>query len=134
MLGFSRKRRSRFPGDMMRRLEILGRFEMDPITSGIDAGRVYSECMVPFSADATADPDGFLSDLRALVAGDTGGFARYGASRLVLELLGPHLRTDDALALLDGAIAFKRERGLASAHLTGYEWKRWLEANGPGTW
>jgi hypothetical protein len=126
-------RRARFPRDMLRRLEILGRFEMDPVGSGIDANQV-SQCVMPFYEDAKADPDGFLADLRVLSASDASGFARYGASRLVFELLGHEARTDDALAMLDAAIAFKRERGLPSIRLTGYELARWEEVHGPGTW
>jgi hypothetical protein len=69
-----------------------------------------------------------------VVADDTGGFATYGASRLVFEFFGSETRNEDALALLDGAIAFKRARGLSGRHLRGYEISRWREVNGPGTW
>jgi hypothetical protein len=131
---FSRKPRSRFPDDMMRRLELLGRFEMDSRTSGIDGGQIFPECIGPFLDDAKSDTEGFVTDLRSLVASDRGGFALYGAHRLVMELLGPEFRTPDALALMDSAIAFKRERGLPSAHLTGYEWGRWREVNGVDSW
>ncbi|MFC5105454.1 hypothetical protein [Kibdelosporangium philippinense] len=56
------------------------------------------------------------------------------ASCLVVELAGMDVRTPDALALLESAIEVKRSRGLPSAMLKGYEWQRWLEVNGPGTW
>jgi hypothetical protein len=118
---------------MLQRLDVLGRFEMDNMSSGVDPARIYPETVGPFFADATADPSGFTADLRSLVANDHESFARYGASCLVWELLSEH-GTLDALALLDGAIAFKRERGLPSAHLKGYEWSRWVEVNGPGNW
>jgi hypothetical protein len=131
---FERRRRSPFPADMTGRLELLGRFEFDSHGAGIDSGTVYPECIAPFRAQATDDRDGFIADLRALVAGDTGGFVTYGASCLVVELAGMDVRTPDALALLDAAIEVKRLRGLPSAMLKGYEWNRWLEVNGPGTW
>jgi hypothetical protein len=130
---FQRRPQSRFPDDMMGRLELLGRFGMDPTNGGIDAGEIWSRCHSPFLSDAKSDPNGFVADLRSCVAGDS-GFASYGASQLVVELLGYELRTPDALALMDGGIAFKRARGLPSAHLTVYELQRWLEINDSGPW
>jgi len=135
MAWLTRKIRWRFPADMLQRLELLGRFEMDYAGSGVDGREIYPTCIGPFYADAQADPRGFLAALRAVVADDTGGFATYGASCLVYEVLGGQDgRTEDALALLDQAIAFKRERWLPTACLKGYELRRWLEVNGPGTW
>jgi hypothetical protein len=115
-------------------LELLGRFEMDPMGSDVDGGVIYPECVAPFYEAAQADPYGFVAQLHEVVAADLGGFATYGASRLVFELLGLDFRSDESLALLDRAIAFKRERGLPSARLTGYEWQRWLDVHGPGSW
>ena len=54
--------------------------------------------------------------------------------QLAYELLGLDTKYDDALALLDAGIAVKRARGLPSAALKGYEWTRWLDVHGPGTW
>lgn len=130
----TRKPRWRLPADMLWRLELLGRFEMDYVGSGVDAKEIYPTCIAPFYADAQADPQGFLAALRGAVADDKGGFATYGASCLVYELLGVNVRMEDALALLDKAIAFKRERCLPSSAFKGYEWQRWLEVHGPGTW
>ena len=66
--------------------------------------------------------------------GDDTGFVTYGACCLAYELLGLDTKYDDALALLDAGIAVKRARGLPSAALKGYEWTRWLDVHGPGTW
>lgn len=131
---FSRKARSRFPADMTRRLELLGRFEFDPQGSGVDAGEIYPNCIEPFMGYVGEDRDGFIAELRSFVADDEGGFASYGAGCLVVELAGKGVRTPDALALLDSAIEFKRARRVPSAMVKGYEWDRWLEVNGPGTW
>ncbi|WP_258952141.1 hypothetical protein [Lentzea californiensis] len=121
---------------MAQRLEMLGRFEFDVHSSGVDSADIYPNCLKPFWQDAQQDPAGFVADLRAFVENDESGFVMYGASRLVRELVTDKgvLDSADALALLDGAIEFKRMRNLPSAMLTGHEWGRWLNVHGPGTW
>jgi len=131
--GLFGRRRSRFPPDMLDRLELLGRFELDPMNYSGDAGEVGTRCVVPFYRDSQDDPDGFLADLRAIVAHDTGGFATYGASCLVWDMFSD-FRTLDALALLDAAIAFKRAFGMPADRLRGYEMERWNDQHGPGSW
>lgn len=117
----------RFPADMLERLELFGRAELDIRNSGIDTGDLYARCVAPFYEDSQADPDGFLAGLRALVADDEGGFATYGAARLVWELYGDRSLTHpSALALVDGGIDFKVDRNLPTAMLTGYEHQRLL--------
>jgi hypothetical protein len=130
-----RSERGFFPPDMLERLSMLARYEMDRWTSGLDGGDVYGVAVVPFLGAARADPDAFVARLRALVAGDRRGFPTVGASCLVVELLDSEaLRSPDGLVLLDGAIEVKRDRGLSTASLTGYEHARWIEVNGYGTW
>lgn len=131
---FGRKRRTRLPPEPLHRLATLGRYEMDTYSSSIDSTDIWRECISPFRPAADADPEGFLAGLRGVVAKDTGGFATYGACRLCGELLGFEYRSANALALLDAAIAFKRARGLPSARLSGYEWKRWCELHGAASW
>ncbi|MEU6151486.1 hypothetical protein ABZ816_15960 [Actinosynnema sp. NPDC047251] len=116
-------------------MEMLGRFEFDVHGSGIDSIAIHPTCIAPFWGYVEEDPVGFMCDLRGFVADDEGGFATYGASCLVRELVrGELLTTPDALAILDAAIEVKRVRRLPSAMLKGYERTRWLEVNGPGTW
>lgn len=128
---------ARFPGDMLQRLEQFGRHQFSPY-SGVTSD-VFTRCVVPFvdyvNADE-ADQEAFLRDLRAVVAGDQGGFATYGAASLTWELFGEKsLRLPAALPLIDAGIAFKLARGLPPALiLTGYELQRftqWLDAAPP---
>jgi hypothetical protein len=124
----TKKQRSRFPADMLQRLELFGRVEFDSRTCGIDTTNIYNRCVVPFHEDSQADPDGFLTDLRALIAGDDGGFATFGAARLVWEFYGDRsLHTPAALPLVDAGIDFKLARNLPGALLTGYEHARLSE-------
>jgi hypothetical protein len=100
-LSRNRNTKSRFPPDTLRRLAVLGRFEIDHVTSGIEPSDVWASCIVPFGEDAIANPEGFITELRDVLDGETGGFATYGATRLISELLDWKVRTPEALALLD---------------------------------
>jgi hypothetical protein len=127
-------RASLFPSDMRQRLELFGRYQLDPMRSGI-RGDVFTTCVVPYvdyiKADE-AEQEAFLRDLRTVVAADRGGFATYGAASLAWELFGDKvLRLPAALPLIDAGIEFKLARGLPPAQiLTGYELRRfsqWLD-------
>ena len=127
MRWFSRAKASRFPADMLQRLDRFGRYELDPQDSGVDSSDIWTGTVAPFWPQVRADRDGFLNDLTALVADDSGGFATYGAARLVWELCGEDaVTTPAAWPLVEAGIAFKRDRGLPTAALTGYE-MRWLD-------
>jgi hypothetical protein len=119
---------------MPQRLEQFGRYQLDPQGSGVTAD-VFTSCVVPFvdylQAD-DAEQESFLRGLFAVVTGDQGGFATYGAASLTWELLGDKaLRLPAALPLIDAGIQFKLARGLPPAMiLTGYELQRfsqWLD-------
>ena len=85
---------------MLARLELFGHFEFDHQKSGIDSTGIYDTCVIPFLEDAKADPDGFLTDLFAVIA-DTAGTPPTGP-RLVWELYsGECLRIPAALPLID---------------------------------
>jgi hypothetical protein len=122
-MGLFRKQ-PRFPADMLRRLDFYGRAWLD--TSGVDSSiNVYEYCIRPFREDAMSDPDGFLSDLRALTAGDRGGFAANGAAGLAWEYFGEQCGLmPSALPVIDAGIRFKLDRMLSTASLTGYEMAR----------
>ena len=133
MRWFTRARPARFPGDVLRRLERFGRYALDPSASGLDRDDVWAACVAPFRPDASADLDGFLNDLRAVVAADGGGFATFGAARLVWELCGPDaLTTPAAWPLIDAGIDFVVARGLPAAYLTGFEMRRLRQRRGSG--
>ena len=127
MRWFEKKQTSRFPADMLRRLEQFGRAEFDPQSGGIDTS-LYGQWLVARYHESQADPEGFLADLGALVVGDQGGFATYGAARLVWECFGTQgMRMPAALPLIDGGIDFKLARNLPGGRFTGYEYSRLSE-------
>ncbi len=124
---FRRKPETPFPDDMLERLDRLGRSKIDIMGSGIDWPEVVQNCIAAFYEQATADPDKFLSDLTRLIEDDSGGFATYAASSLMIELIPESRRTDVGGALLDRAIDFKARRGLPLSSFTGYEVERYHE-------
>ena len=109
---------------MLRWLEIFGRHSLDPQHSGIDGSDLWSR-LAPLHEYSSRDREGFLAELAAVVAGDQGGFATFGAARVVWEMFGGEaLNIPAALPLIDAGIAFKRSRGLPDLMLTGYESQR----------
>lgn len=115
---FSRREKtppSRFPRDILSVLERFGRFEANPQGSGVDYDEIVQRLFVPYVHVANADPHGLFADLQAVVANDGGGYATFGAARLVWELLTGEVRNNPpapALALVKAGVEFKRRHGL----------------------
>ena len=127
---FNGKRKSKFPADTLKRMEVFGRFEFD-CDSGIDNPDIYDESVAPYRADAKADPDRFFTELAAVIAGDEGGFATFGAARLVWEIFDRQALTmPGALPIVDAGIDFMVARRLPTAHFNGYEHQRYLQRRG----
>lgn len=124
---FRRASKAPFPDDMLERLDRLGRSKIDILHSGTDGFEIERNCIAEFYEQATADPDKFVSDLTSVIENDTGGFATYGASSLMLELVPESRQTTAGGALLDRAIEFKLRRHLALISFTGYEVERYYE-------
>jgi hypothetical protein len=112
---------------MLQRLDRLGRCKIDIINCGIDWNEVIKNCIAPFYEQAIHDPDKFISELMLLTDADSGGFATYGASSLMFELVPDSAKTGVGLALLDRAIEFKIRRGLPPVAMTGHEMQRYAE-------
>jgi hypothetical protein len=105
-------------------LELYGRYQFDVLHSGL-GGREIDDQIVPLYQYATSDPESFLSEQRAVVREDEGGFATFGAARLVWDMYAEDsLRDPRALPLIDAGIEFKRARDLPSWSLTPYEMER----------
>jgi hypothetical protein len=109
---------------MRRWLERFGRYSFDVHHNGIDGSGMWDRVGALHEL-ATSDREGFLAELTAIVADDRGGFATFGAARLVWEMYGSEsLRIHAALPLIDAGIDFKCARGLPTGMLTGYERQR----------
>jgi hypothetical protein len=120
------------PIDPVERLAAFGRYAFDPMRSDLDPQSVWSEIVGPNYETAVADPDQFCRQLAA-VAIPAGGWAVYGAQRLVVELLGGAYRDHYFLTMQDAALDWLHARGVPTASLTGYEMARWNETHGAWT-
>ncbi len=82
MRWFTRKPASRFPSDMIRRLELLGRFSLDSQSAGVDSGEVWSSCIAPFLPAALPFIDGGI-DFKLSRGLPTASLTGYEMQRLV---------------------------------------------------
>jgi len=110
---------------MLAELERFGRYSLDSFSSGVDVSKFW-EIMGPMVRDFNANPDVYISELDAVIANDKGGFATFGAARLMFEVFGSEcLSVPAALPLIDAGIEFKAARGQTQMyHMTGYEQQR----------
>ncbi|WP_431927141.1 hypothetical protein [Micromonospora wenchangensis] len=106
----------------------FGRFELQQELSGLTAVQAWN-LLSPFLPLSQTDPMAF-TELLCHGVTPAGGFAAYGASRALAELVGLSFDTPAAQAVLDGGIAFLREAGVPPMRVRPYEWDRWLDTGG----
>jgi hypothetical protein len=103
------------PSDIISMMERFGRYEFNPqanADNGADIGQLMAE-LYPF---ASADPAGFLAALAGAVL-PVGGWAAYGASRTIWELLSPSVSVSvrqhpSYNAIMNAALEFLRTSGV----------------------
>lgn len=103
------------PGDIVSKMERFGRFEFDPQGSSGEMGD-FGDLMIELYSFASAEPEGFLVALAEAVL-PFSGWAGYGASRTVWEVLSPGrgspLREHAAyISIMNAAIQFLRANGV----------------------
>ncbi|MFC4106127.1 hypothetical protein [Micromonospora zhanjiangensis] len=109
-------------------MEDFARYEMLGDASGIDSSQVWPMVgsMLPV---AQSNRDGFLTAVAETVT-PVGGWAAYGASRLVAEVIDSDFEEETARVILDGAVTFLRQHGVPPQRLRTYEWLFWLSHGG----
>ena len=129
-------KRPKLPGNIVSIMERYGRYEFNPQTGAFSpeaSGQLMGD-LYPF---ASADPDGFLTALADAVL-PVRGWAVYGASRLIWELLSssPEGRQHPLYkAIMSAALEFLRTQGVSIGMLRGYEREHWLVSGGTmDTW
>jgi hypothetical protein len=118
---------------MLAELERFGRYSLDSSSSGVDVSKFW-EIVGPMVLDLKANPDVFINELEAVIANDKGGFATFGAARLMFEVFGIDcLSVTAALPLIDAGIEFKAARGRTQMYyMTGYEQQRIADRRSQG--
>jgi len=121
------------PGNIVSVLERYGQYEWNPQANTMGIGEL-GNLMAGLYPIATADPDRFLSDLATAVL-PVGGWAVYGASRLIWELLSSTndsqvLQNPAYIAIMDATIEFLRSNGVPPMRVRPYEWNYWLGKGG----
>jgi hypothetical protein len=112
------------PRDVVSRMERFGRFEFDPAGSGIDAGEVWTELQAPLMEFARTDPERFTTELvRAVLP--AGGWALYGASRSIWNLLGSDFHHPAYDSVRAAALEFFRANGVPNNRLSANDWQFW---------
>lgn len=123
------RRPNRLPADIVAKMETFGRFEFDPVGSGFDAGYIWTQLVAPLLPAAQADSAGFLRELAGAVL-PVGGWAVYGGSHLVKELLSGDLDDPSYHAMMAASLDFLRELGVPNLRLNGYESLFWSQHKG----
>ena len=123
--------REAVPDGTVEQMIVFGRHSFDPMGSDVDSGDIWSRIAGPRYPRASSDPDGFCADLAAAVL-PVGGWAVYGAQRLVVDLIGGEYGGVDYLRMQDAALAWLHANGVSAAHLNGWESARWAATHGAG--
>lgn len=121
--------RNHLPDNVVPMMERFGRAEFDSNYDD-DPLSIWPECQVPLQEFARTDPAGFLQNLAEAVL-PTGGWAAYGASHTVFNIVNPPDRAGAAFeAIMDAAIDFLRRNRVPPFRITGHERDYWIAAGG----
>lgn len=85
--------------------------------------------VVPMLQWQQAAPEAFLEHLAA-IAREQGGWAAYGAERLMIDVAGGDLSHPAYSEVMDASLAFLRASGVPPVRVTGYEWQHWINSGG----
>lgn len=123
------------PSDIISMMERFGRFEFDPQGSSEDEARAMGSIEPKLFPFASTDPEGFLVALAEAVL-PVGGWAAYGAERIIWSLLGQSFSQRPLYkAIMSSSLEFLRTNGVPPMRLNDYEWNHWLDSGGTiDTW
>jgi len=111
--------------------ERFGRSEYDPVENRWPWPSSTLDFVAPMYERYQADPDGFMATL-ANIADETGGWAAYGAEKLMFEIAGGSGSEELSVydRIMKASLGFLRSLGVPPKMLTGYEWDYWLRIGG----
>jgi hypothetical protein len=131
---FARRQHGLLPSDIVQMMERFGRHEIDVINSTDDPHDLFQQTQQPLIEAASSRPEAFLKAL-ADECVPAGGWAVYGASRTVVNLIGNSPPGDDWLRILDASNEFLRANLVPPVRVPGYAWSRFIQTGGTAnTW
>lgn len=128
----SQQPRGLLPGNIVSSMELFGRFEFDPqetgVGRGIDTGQIgmIEPELYPV---AQANPAAFTAALSEAVL-PVGGWAVFGASRVVRSLLGNDYSDPAADAIRMAGLQWLRDNNVPQMRVPEIDWEFWLSHGG----
>ena len=116
-------------GRMAADLERFGRHMYDQVERPWPWQSVAEDFLIPMYHCYEAGHDVFLLALADIV-GQYGGWAAYGAERLMIEVAGGNLGHPVYGQIMNASLDFLRASGVPPKMVTGYEWEHWLASGG----
>lgn len=128
----SQQPHSLLPNDFVTSMELFGRFQFDPtgtgVGRGIDIGRIgVNEADLYFLAQP--DPAAFVTAISEAVL-PVGGWAVYGASRLIRSLLGFDYSDPAADVIRMAGLQWMRDNNVPPIRIAEVDWEFWLKHGG----
>ncbi len=128
----SQQPRGSLPNNIVASMEMFGRFEFDPqgtgVGRGIDIGQI-GMIEPQFCLLAQNDPAAFVTALSETVL-PVGGWAVYGASRLIRSLLGFDYSDPAADAIRMAGLQWMRDNNVPPMRIAEVDWEFWLNNGG----
>lgn len=122
----------RLPDNIVQMMTVVGKFEFD--SEGFDNVDEFTQIYPRLYPLAQSNPDEFVSALAKAVL-PVGGWAVYGGTKTVFNLLGQEYNDRNYRIMLSAALHFLRENGASRNDLNSYEWEFWIEnEGGPDSW
>lgn len=122
------------PSNVVQLMERFGRHEIDPAAGTDDGYTVFTATQEPLFPFAKGDPERFVRAL-ADACLPAGGWASYGASRTVVNLINTTPPGPDWGRLLDASNDFLRANFVPPLRIPGYAWDRFIATGGTSnTW
>lgn len=128
------RRYPKMANDLVGGLERFGRSSYNAVDAPWPWPSAATEFILPMYWQYQADPAAFLSTLADL-AESMGGWAAYGAERLMSEVADGNLADPAYGRLMNASLSFMRASGIPPMLVTGYEWGYWIDQGGTNeTW
>jgi hypothetical protein len=127
---FGRKAsRGPLPSDIVGKLELFGKHEWAVPFSPYDSSEIWNTVLQPLITPAQSSPAEMIDALAANVS-PHGGWAAYGAERLMYELVSDPQQYPSYPTVMDASLSFLRQNNVPPMRVSGHEWNYWIDSGG----